>query len=125
MTAANQGSKPAFREADIRTALREYDRTPFLDILADWLEAMPGRDEVAAFARSRPHLYMMALKQLSSMAGFSEKREVAHSHTLELGKMSDVELELQLIAKMKKMNLPMPLLIEQGEVVDVDSEDDA
>lgn len=78
---------------ELRKALSRYDRQPFMDVLAAWLECAPLPEDVLAFAKKKPDLYVNAVTSLARLAGFTEKREVEVNHTLRLGTLSDSQLE--------------------------------
>lgn len=82
---------PVFTAEDIRSQLRRYDRGPFLDLLAAWMECAPDVEDVLSLATRKPELWVKALTDLSRMAGYTDKTEVTHTHKLE--KLSDSQLE--------------------------------
>jgi len=107
--------RPQVTGDELRKALSRYDRQPFMDVLAAWLECAPEPEDVMTFARKKPDLYVNAVTSLARLAGFTEKREVEVNHTLRLGALSDSQLE----DRAKRLALAMgigPLLIE-GTVV--------
>ena len=101
-------ARPAFSRAGVEEALARYDRTPFLDVLAMWLEAMPAAPVLKRFAEQSPGKYITAMASIARMAGFSEKTDITHTHRLDLTKMSDVELEQRLLAATASLGLPSP-----------------
>ena len=93
---------------ELRMRLRQYDRTPFLDLLAIWLESMPTEDQIAAFARKNPDKWVNSLSQIARTAGFTDKTELTHNINLVVGQMSDSQLEDRLKALTHELSLPAP-----------------
>ena len=99
------GAKPAFNANDIRDQLRSYDRTPFLDVLADWLMCAPSVDAIVALAEKSPDKYIVAVSSLSKVAGFSERRELSVDMHVTLKKLSDSQLEDRLNVLADKLGI--------------------
>lgn len=110
-----QGNLPHWNADQLRKHLHQYDRTPFLDLLAAWLECAPSAEDVEAFASLHPDKYINALKNLGLLAGFTEKREVAWTGTLNVNDMSDSQLEDALMERARALGLPVPTTIEHQE----------
>jgi hypothetical protein len=100
MTQGNNGAnnpvkslpkRPTFDFNDVSERLRSYDRTPFLDLLALWMECVPTTEEIADFARKKPDLWVKAMTDLARIGGYTEKQEVLH--TVNVNQMSDSQLE--------------------------------
>lgn len=96
----------------LRERVRQYDRTPFLDLLTAWLECGPTPEAVIAFAEKNPDKYINALTSLGKLAGFTEKREVEWHGSLNVGAMSDSQLEDKLAEIASRLGLPAPKTIE-------------
>lgn len=105
---------PGWTADDIRAALRRYDRSPFLDLLAAWMECAPQVEDVIALASKKPDVWVRGLADLAKMSGFTEKQEVIHTHRLD--QMSDSQLEDQMRKLAVSMGIELPgkfLTIEQ------------
>lgn len=106
-------NKAAVVTADeLREQLRNYDRTPFLDVLETWLRSAPSGDAIALMAGKNPAQWAGAIIGLARMAGFTERREVEHTGTINMRQMSDAEIELRLLDATRRMGL-----IEEAQVV--------
>lgn len=101
----NQSKAPSFTADDIRAQLRRYDRGPFMDLLAAWLECAPTPEDIIELAAKKPELWVSALGGLAKMAGFTEKSEVAHTHVI--GRMSDHELAERARELSQRLGIPM------------------
>lgn len=112
---SEEAIRPKFNSANIRDVLRKYDRTPFIDVLADWLEVMPEKEKIREWAEKKPYLYMQSLATLAKISGFGDKNEVMHHHVLDLTKMSDVEIERRVMEITERMSLPAPSAQEAQE----------
>ena len=95
----------------LRSALRSYDRTPFLDVLADWIECAPSIDSITRLAESHPEKFMVAVTSLSKVAGFSERRELAVDVTHNVKRMSDSQLEDRLRVLAQRLGMSLPQLV--------------
>jgi hypothetical protein len=93
---------------ELRMRLRQYDRTPFLDLLAIWLESAPSEDQIKSFARKNPDKWVNSLSQIARTAGFTDKTELTHNINLVVGQMSDSQLEDRLRALTHELQLPAP-----------------
>lgn len=84
---------PAFTGEQIRAKLRQYDRAPFIDLLADWMGAAPSAAEIRKWAAEKPHLFANALSTLGRLAGFAENKNINISGSIDLSSMSDSQIE--------------------------------
>lgn len=100
-------SRPAFNAADIKSALERYDRTPFMDLLTEMLRFFPDEQSLQALAMKKPELYINSLISMARISGFTEKQEVFHTHTVNLNKMSDSQLEDYAKRLMEEMQMKM------------------
>jgi hypothetical protein len=82
-----------FTGDDLRRRLQAYDRTPFLDLLAIMLECAPSIEALNKMAEKSPEKYFLALGQLARTGGFTDKTETTHNVNLNIGQMSDSQLE--------------------------------
>jgi len=91
---------------DLLHQLKQYDRTPFHDLLAEFLECAPTADAIQKFANKYPDRWAGAMRQIAQMAGFTEKRELAIN--LNVHEMSDSQLEdmVRNFLIEKSINLP-------------------
>lgn len=85
--------KPLFSAEDIRGQLRSYDRSPFLDVLALYLECAPTVEALVDFADSHPDKWAQAIGVIGKLSGFTEKKEVAVDINVHIKSMSDSQLE--------------------------------
>jgi hypothetical protein len=102
-------SHVGFTGDELRTRLRAYDRTPFLDLLAVFLEASPTYDDIRKLGKAFPDRYVNALVQLSRTGGYTDKTESSINVNLNVGRMSDSMLEDQLRAMAEQLSLPVPM----------------
>lgn len=100
---------PAFTGDEIRKRLQAYDRTPFLDLLAIMLECSPSADAITRMAEKTPDKYIAALSQLARTSGFTDKTEQTHTINLNIGTMSDSQLEDRARAIASQLQLPAPV----------------
>ena len=77
----------------IRSQLQSYDRSPFIDVLALYLECMPTVEALVDFADANPDKWASAIASIGKLAGFTEKKEVAVDINLNIKSMSDSQLE--------------------------------
>jgi hypothetical protein len=83
---------PNWTADDIRTAMRKYNRSPFQDLMAVWLEQGPTAEEIRQFARKSPDKWATAISQMAKTAGFSERRENLNM-SFNVSELSDSQLE--------------------------------
>jgi len=94
-----------------------YDRRPFLDLLAEWLECSPDPEDIKRFASKYPDRYAGAIRQLAQIGGFTEKREVSVDVHVNIRTLSDSQLEDRL--KQLTGELGMPQIIDEtAEVIE-------
>ena len=86
----------AANASQLTAQLRRYDRTPFLDVLAQMLEHRPTPEALQRFADRDPGRWAAAVTSLARVAGFSERSEVAVDVTTDLSRLSDSQLEARL-----------------------------
>ena len=113
---------PAFTGDDLRKALSRYDRQPFMDVLAAWMECAPTAEEVLAFAAKKPDAYIKAVSDLARMAGYTDKREVEVNLNLKLGAMSDSQLEDRMRELANTLNMELPQIdsgADDAQVIDI------
>jgi hypothetical protein len=87
------GLKPLWDADDLRIRLRQYDRTPFLSLLQQFIENGPTDDAIAKMAEKYPEKWVTALVQMGRMSGFTEKTEATVNVNVSIGQMSDSQLE--------------------------------
>jgi hypothetical protein len=108
------GDLPLFDREQVVSALRGYDRRPFLDLLAVWMECAPDPEALIDFADAHPDRWASALASIGKLGGFTEKKEIEVDININVRTMSDSQLEDRL-AELKQQ------LIE-GEAIDVTDE---
>jgi predicted ArsR family transcriptional regulator len=112
-----KGQKPLWRADDLRTRLRQYDRTPFLTILQQFIESGPSDEAIERMAEKYPEKWVAALAQIARIGGFTEKTESTVNVNLQIGQMSDSQLEDSLRQEM----LALGITDAEFEVVDTQS----
>lgn len=103
---------PLFNREQVAATLRSYDRGPFLDLLAVWMECAPDPEAIMDFADAHPDRWANALASIGKLAGFTEKKEIDIDINLNIKSLSDSQLEDRL-AELKKS------LIIEAEATDV------
>lgn len=98
--------KPTCNANDIGQLLKRYDRSPFLELLAFFLECIPDAERIQDFANKKPDLWVKAMTDLAKIGGFTEKQEV--QHTVRLDQLSDSQLEDRMRELAAKHGLPVP-----------------
>src|SRR6186713_1716662 len=84
--------KPRWNGAAISRQLRDYDRSPFLDLLAKVMERFPTEEALTEFAEKNPDRYVFALVQLAKLSGYTDKQELLVDLMANVNSMSDSEL---------------------------------
>ena len=119
-----------FTGDELRKRLRLYDRQPFIELLAAWLECAPTMEAVHAFAVRSPDKYATAITQIARVAGYTEKTESTHNINVNVGQMSDSQIEDQLRQMQRKLGLTDDReviddhdVIDDCEVIDIDADD--
>ena len=98
------GAMPPRLDGDqLVRVLSAYNREPFQEALAALIEAQPSRKAIERFALQRPERWVQMVGTLARLAGFHDKLEVDASITLDLSRLSDVELMEQLAETEKKL----------------------
>lgn len=86
-------ARPMWNGDVLRNRLKHYDREPFLELLAAWMEAMPEPEVVAKWARAYPDRWIGAMSAISKMAGFADRKESTLNLNVSVADMSDSQLE--------------------------------
>jgi hypothetical protein len=108
--------RPNFTGTELRQRLTAYDRAPFTDLLAEWLELSPSREAVQALAETDPQRFVQALSSLSKMAGFSDKTETSVDITHNYKVLSDSQIEDRLRQLAERTGLPAHQLLARASV---------
>jgi hypothetical protein len=111
-----------FTGAELRTRLRNYDRYPFIELLAGFLECLPDEVAIMTFAKKYPDRYINALSQIARVAGYTDRTEVTHNMNLSITQMSDSQIEDKIREMTKTLNLPAPGSKAVGEAAIEDAE---
>lgn len=120
----NNKRQKGFTGDQLRIRLRQYDRGPFLDLLALMLECAPTEADLQRLARSHPDRYINAIGQLARTGGFTDKTEVNHNVNVSVTQMSDSQIEDRIKQLAEQMALPAPPTIDaEYEPVDPDDFD--
>jgi len=102
-----KSNQVGFTGDELRTRLRAYDRTPFLDLLACFLECAPSAADIRMLARKSPDKYIQAITQLARTSGFSDKTESVN-FSVHVTKLSDSQLEDHVKQLSERLALPSP-----------------
>ena len=103
--------KPQWTGDQLRQQLRLYDRAPFLDLLAVWMECAPEPEDILDFAAKHPDRYIMAISNLGKLGGFTEKREIDVDIHVHVRGLSDSQLEDRFRELATKMGMEPPKVI--------------
>lgn len=101
-----------FDAGQVLAKLHRTDRTPFIELLAGWLECAPDMDAVKAFARKSPEKYVLAISQIARLSGYADTTRHEHQHHINVNTMSDSMLEDKLRERLGALGLPMPGTID-------------
>jgi hypothetical protein len=77
----------------IEAKLRNYDRAPFMDLLAEWMHCFPEPDSLKLFADKYPDRYIQAMAHLARIAGYTDKTESSVNVNVNVRQLSDSQLE--------------------------------
>jgi hypothetical protein len=77
-------------------SLCRYDRTAFMELLAQFLDCAPTPEAIHAFANQHPDRWMTASKALAGVGGFTTERIEASVDVANLDEMSDSQLRARL-----------------------------
>ena len=80
----------------VSAALEARSRKPFVDVLAQFMTAMPDPEAIKAFAERHPDRWAQAVAVFGRLAGFHDKLQVDTSIAVDVSRMSDAELIDQL-----------------------------
>ena len=95
--------KKRFTNADLLDQFRDYNRLPFLEILADLMQGAPTPEAIADFAEQHPDRWASALKTVAHLGGFHDKLEVTHNLNLHISNLGDAQLEELLQEKLLEL----------------------
>ena len=109
---AGTSSKPLWDADQLRLKLQQYDRTPFLDILAIFMECTPTPQTIMAFADKYPDRFVKAMADLGRLGGFADKKEMDIGLSVRVKNMSDSQLEDQMRDIAYRMGIQLPRLID-------------
>lgn len=98
-------TKPLWDADALRARLRQYDRTPFLSLLQQFIESGPSDQAIARMAEKWPEKWVQALVQLGRLAGFTDKTEATINVNVAIGSMSDSQLEDELRREMADLGI--------------------
>lgn len=78
---------------ELRRELERYNRQPFLDLLAEFMQCRPDPITIALWAREHPDKWMNAIATCAKAAGFADQLEVNSNNThLHVHELSDAQL---------------------------------
>ncbi len=91
------GARPPQLDGDeIAGAISRLSREPFQEVLTLLLEARPDRDAVHQFAKKYPDRWAQAMAIFARLGGYHDKLEIDASVTVNVSRLSDMELIEQL-----------------------------
>lgn len=106
LAAANpRTTKPLWDADALRARLRQYDRTPFLTLLQQFVEQGPSDEAIQRMAEKWPEKWVQALVQLGRLAGFTEKTEATINVNVAISQMSDSQLADELRREMAELGI--------------------
>ena len=114
--------KPLWDAEQLRAKLQSYDRTPFLDLLAIWMECTPTPQTIMAFADRYPDRFIKAMHDLGRLGGFAEKKDIDINLSAQVRNMSDSQIEDQLRAIAYKMGAQLPSVLDVAAIEVLDPE---
>src|SRR5919106_2125185 len=95
----------------LRAKLRSYDRTPFIDLLALWMECTPDRTTLELFANKYPDRFVKAMIELGRLAGYADKMQVDVNLTTKVQSLSDSQLEDRLRQNAERLGISVPPIL--------------
>ncbi len=100
------GARPPRLDGDeLARALSAYSREPFREGLVCLIEAQPNREAIERFALHHPDRWTKMVGTLARLAGFHDWLEVDASITLDLSRLSDMELMERLVETEQKLEV--------------------
>lgn len=117
----SEASKPMFDADRVAAQLRNYDRAPFMDLLNKWIEHSPNEKDLKLLAEQKPHMYINAMASLARMAGFTEKKEINVTGSIDFHAMGDSQLEDELAKRLSDIGMK----VIDGKLVDEEARDQA
>jgi hypothetical protein len=103
--------KPLWDGSQLREKLQAYNRTPFLDLLAVWMECAPTPQTIMDFADRYPDRWTKALLDLGRLGGFADRKEIDLNLQARIQNMSDSQLEDALREQAYRLGIPLPALL--------------
>ena len=99
------GARPPQLYGDeIAGAISRLSREPFQEVLTLLLEAKPDREAVNQFAKRYPDRWAQAVAILARLGGYHDKLEVETNITVNLSRLSDMELMQRLEETQEKLD---------------------
>ena len=99
------GARPPQLDGDeIASAISRLSREPFQEVLTHLLEAKPDREAVYQFAKRYPDRWAQAVAILARLGGYNDKLEIDTNITVNLSRLSDVELIQRLSETQEKVD---------------------
>lgn len=98
---------------ELQAQLRLYDRSPFIDLLTEWLAQSPELEDIADLASKDPARWVKAVTEIAKIAGFSEKKEVHVGVHVDVRQLSDSQLEDRLRQLLENAK-SVPLKVIEG-----------
>lgn len=81
---------------EIHMHLESLQRTPFRELLAEYLDCKPDRDSIQSFANDYPDRYANAVKNLAALSGYQDTVTHEHNYLVEIRNMSDSAIEARM-----------------------------
>ncbi len=113
------GARPPQLDGDeIAGAISRLSREPFQEVLTLLLEAKPDREAVHQFAKRYPDRWAQAVAILARLGGFHDKLEVETNITVNLSRLSDMEL-IQKLSETEDKLAALEAEDDQGRIVPI------
>ena len=98
------GARPPQLNGDeIASAISRLSREPFQEVLTLLLEARPDREAVYQFAKKYPDRWAQGVAILARLGGYHDKLEIDAKLTVNISRLSDMELMGQLAEIQKNL----------------------
>lgn len=97
---------PNLSRAEIKQQLENGRREPFLELLADFIDAKPDQEALAQFARKSPDRWAQSIAIFAKPAGYNDRVEVDMTLAAKVQSMPDAEL-LRRLRELETAELPM------------------
>lgn len=84
----------------IRAEIEVLSRNPFRDILSELVECLPDLERIKEWAKEDPGKLIHSISKITPLAGYKEQVTHEHNTLVQIGMMSDSQLD----AKLRELN---------------------